>query len=360
MSASDLRAPMLDNASTLWITDRPRALAALFAAVLVFSPAAAFEMSEPWRMFAGATVGAEASADAKLVAGLAKAAASGGDIVLMVGGSTAREFTGSDDYLSRALSQRCRREINFVNAGSSSQTIADTWRITFAMPPERLKLVISGMNYLRFEEGFAQVRNSASTSALPLPHSRALASSLSHFGQPVPFAIPGLGKTAWLLAHRGEMAADQPATLRPARDDVGAIGIRNLYRAPALTPEEKRLIVTRMTIERSPQYLRNRGESVRLWREFVAHLKKQGGRTEFLILPESASMAPIDRRLGSLLLADVRASATPDAGFTDWRHLPDLSEEDFFDQQHLLASGRAKLAGPFVTFVAQRLGNCGA
>lgn len=359
-SVSRLRASALDGASILWITDRRRALAALLAAVIVFLPAAAFEKFGPWRMFAGATVGPEASEDAKLVAGLAKAAASKGEIVLMVGGSTTREFTGSDNHLSNELAKRCGRKITFVNGGSSSQTVAETWQIAFAMPPDRLKLVISGMNYLRFEESFAQVRNNVGDTALPLPKSRALSSSLAQFGWPVPLSIPGLKGSAWLVAHGGEMFADQTEGPGLVGGDADVFGLRNVYRAPSLSAKAKRLIVTQMAIERAPQYLRSRGESVELWREFAARLRRQGTRTEFLILPESASMAPIDRRLGSLLLADVRTAAAPEGGFADWRHFHGLLEEDFFDQQHLLSSGRAKLVERFVAFVAQRLGNCGA
>jgi hypothetical protein len=69
-------------------------------------------------------------------------------------------------------------------------------------------------------------------------------------------------------------------------------------------------------------------------------------------------MAPADALFGPIF--EQSMEQLRGAGFTvvDWRRTSTLREIDFYDQQHLLESGRRRIASQFLHFVARSLPAC--
>lgn len=349
-------------APILWITTRQRALAALIAGVLVFAPVVAIESWGPWKLLGEASLEAAAPQKTAMVASLAWAAKRDVDVVLLTGGSTSREFTASDPHVSRALTQRCGRPIRFINAGTSAQNLLESWQIAAAIPEARRRLVVVGLNYLRLEESREQVARSAQRRALPFEIPPPLRQSLAGFGAPpIAEALRPRGIT-WLLRQQKHIDSRKPpASLQQliATDEVDPFkGPRNMYGGPALPRGHKQQFVSHMIMERWPMYRRNHAEAVGLWKEFTRDFSSATSRVMFLAMPETSVLAPLNALAGAMLERDMGELRGAGALVVDWRTSHGLAEEDFYDQQHLLSSGRAKLTDRFVDLLATSIPDC--
>jgi len=363
MSVSSRLVALIRGAPTLWITSRRRALGAAIAAIIVLAPAIALEVSEPWRLMASVQPRRDAPRDTEVVSALAWSRAADIDVVLLLGGSTAREFTGSDAHVSELLTARCGRPLRFINAGTSQQTLAESWAIAEAIPDDRRKLVVVGMNYLRLEEGYDQTRRTLPIKTMPFDTPAPLMAALDKAGHPVALTFPSLKNVAWLLRQgrwRGELSP--PSTLA---EFVGAAdrsqayqGPHNAYKAPALSGDEKDRIVRHRIVERLTLFRAVHAEAAALWAEFTRRFDTAAGPVLYLALPESVAMAPLERLAGPAFDADMAKLRDSGALVADWRQGHGLDEADFHDQQHLLASGRARIEGRFVELLAVSTPGC--
>ena len=167
-----------------------------------------------------------------------------------------------------------------------------------------------------------------------------------------------LGHLGWLAAH---MHSYRPASLKPARENdaaISQIGPQNQYRSPALSFDEKQQIASRYLSERLKRLTEFRGQAVGLWKTYAIETQRQGGRVLFLGLPQSRAMAPVDQLAGPWFEVALRELRQAGALTVDWRHM-EIPEQDFYDQQHLLAEGRRKVLSPFVRLLAAEIPGCG-
>ena len=299
----------------------------------------------------------------RAAARLAQAISTEADIVLLLGGSAARELTGLDAYYSAALSQACRRPILFVNVGTPAQSFIETWSLVRAVPQNRLSLAIVALNYSRFENTRNDVLSPIYTRRFPF-----VSDSESFDGEitantrtPDPFDF--LRNLSWLVRHA--RAFDWKKS-KPSYEELTFINNgadlfadqRNAYAYPSLTFSQKKEIALAYIAQRYPKFSVARKESTVLWVHFAERVIGAGANTLFLALPESAAFKSVDDLLGADFEQSLASFQNKGAMIADWRHLSFLTESDFYDQQHLLASGRKTLVHPFLKLVKGGIRNC--
>ena len=360
---SDFLHRLVRGAPWLWINTRMRAAAAAIAMLAVCCGVGLFEASDPWRRLADAAPNAEAAPETRLLGALAWVEASRIDTVILLGGSTARELTSSEARVSGLLTERCGRPIRFINGSTSSQTIAETWIIAEAVPDDRRVLTVVGMNYLRFEEGPAEVARDIRPPLLPLRSSRALERALTDAGHPPDSTLPSLTETAWLLLRLDQVTfRSAPESFEDfiARRNAEAPwqGPLNLYQSPPLDPAVKRAITHQRIAERLSLFKARHAGAATLWRAFLDRFDGPRSNVLFLALPEDPSMRPYADLAGDEFADEMAALGRAGAIVADWRTNHGLAQGDFYDQQHLLASGRRKIEPGLLDLLAGSLDDC--
>jgi hypothetical protein len=359
---SHLLGRLVRGAPWLWIDSPARAAAAAITVLSLFGGAALFEASEPWCRLAAAEPKADAARETRLLATLAWVGASRVETVILLGGSTAQELPPSEARVSALLTERCDRPIRFINGATSSQTMTESWMIADAVPDSRRTLVVVGMNYLRFEEGFAEVARDVRAPLLPL-RSRALERTLKEAGHSPAPTMPRLTGTAWFLSRLDQVnfrPEPEPFDVFLARRESATPwhGPLNLYQDPPLDPEKKAAIVRQMIAERLSLFEGRRAEAGALWRAFVRRFDGPGSTVLFLALPEDPSLAPFAAAAGDGFAHEMAGLGGAGARVADWRTDHGLAQSDFHDQQHLLASGRRKLEPRLADLFAEALVGC--
>ena len=352
----------VNGASFLWISTRRRAIAALLAGFLVFTPIIVIESWGPWKLLGDMSLKKNAPQALSAVTSLAWAAKRNVDVVLLIGGSTSREFTASDAHISRLLTQKCGHPMRFINAGTSSQNLLESWQITDAIPSSQRRLVVVGFNYLRFESGRRQVYESTRTSTLPFQIPEHLKQSLSEFHFSSIATIFNPKAIAWLL--KSLIYIDIAAaplshqSLIASSEEEPYISGRNLYRDPALSQSRKEEFVSHMIMERLPIYQAMHNEALDLWKIFTHDFVSSNSKVLFLGLPVSQEMKPLNDITVVPMTHDLSRLQSAGALVVDWRTDHGLSEGDFYDQQHLLSSGRGKLEKRFIDLLITSTPGC--
>src|SRR5262249_35355341 len=94
--------------------------------------------------------------------------------VVLVGGSTVRELTADDPFVSRELTYQCGRNIQLVNLASSSQSFAESWDILTLLPDHRQRLIVVGVNSYRLGFDDSDVVSDLSSNPTGVPASFSL------------------------------------------------------------------------------------------------------------------------------------------------------------------------------------------
>jgi hypothetical protein len=279
--------------------------------------------------------------------------------VLLLGGSTMREFAPDSDVIANALSVNCGRPVRVIKAGTSSQDLATAWTLAERTLDTRLDSVVVGVNYYRFLEGRARLGEMLETLRLPLPTSGMLLWQYSRSLQRISDFEP-VHQAGVLLAleprPKWKSRLDKPAGLAQISDFQGQL---NAYRAPSLNIMEKRRIAASFLAMRGPALLRYQKESVGLWVALTDALQAQGVQVGFLVLPMDPVMGLVKPFFDPIFEVSLKVFESRDVRITDWRDADfGLVTEDFYDQQHLLASGREKVFDAFVRYLASTLPQC--
>lgn len=350
--------------SELWINTSERALGFLFAFVLVVGSLLFFERMDGWRIV-GAFPAAESLRDPDLLAhDIAGLKADGADMVVLLGGSTVRELTSGNTRLSRKLSTRCGRPIEVLNAGSSSQTFPQSWGIAENIHERRRRLILVGLNYYRMREGYAEARRGLATSAFPFRPGGALRNLLSEVGHAPGLPLPQPVSLSWIVKNAGDINWLRPWQMdRSKDDDVHALkdpfkGPRNGYSRPEQPISEKLSTARRYLFERTAAIDEFMVEGGNLWLGFANHFSKGKSRVAFMILPVSPSFEGVVRVIEPSFRKEITKLEMAGYGVEDLRNIRLLEERDFYDVQHLLASGRRKVEPLLVDVIASLLGDC--
>lgn len=353
MSVSEKLSGLMSRASYLWIDSPLRASCFLAAAALLFSLSVAVERLPAWTILNHAASRPGSDNWEVVSANLTQSISSGRPIILLVGGSATREMTGKDGYFSSTLSQACGRPLLFVNGGTSNQNLEDSMALTSAVPDGQMKLIVIGLNYYRLGEALSRTPAATYRPDFPFPYSKAAANLLGD--ESIALARP-LNQLGWLLLHassydwtwhRTDIAAALPQT--PGDD------LHNMFQPPALPISQKHAIIDEYVALRWPTFEAGYRASTELWKRFAASERDQGVKVVFLALPESPSMAPVDRQFGPFLERSMKEFRQAGFEVFDWRTSLGLSEADVYDQQHLLESGRRKTAPHFLSLLSRSL-----
>lgn len=277
------------------------------------------------------------------------------EVVLFVGGSTTRELTPSDQYFSEQLSEACGRSIQVINAGSSSQSFWDSWLIAHAVNPNKLALVVVGLNYFRFNETLPEVEMVIKQPNFPfndLGNRRHVISIDQAW-------LSGLSQIAWLNKNKEYFQQDV------AKEDIKEIGRVdefkgkwNLYSQPIMSKKQKNEVGRQFISQRIDLIAERMPESQYLWGGLAKSLNPRGGQVLFIRLPTSASMTEVHALLEPGLNEAIKVFESSGAKFAEIGKDTMLLEDDFFDQAHLLALGRKKIFPELKTLIINHIGGC--
>lgn len=359
MSVSERLRILARGAPTLWIDSRPRAFAFLAALLVVGGTLIALENLPAWRLLAHATPRASADNWERVSARLAQAISTKSEIVLMVGGSTTRELTGSEAYLSQVLSQTCRRRLVFVNTSTAAQNFAETWSLLDVVPENQLALAVVGLNYHSFEETPQEIASEWDVPFLPFPPSVNLGTLLEH-----PAHAISLHQLGWLSSHARAFMWN-PRQASPAQlailgsGEKPYLGGLNKYRDPPMSQDQKEGIARQYIAQRLAAFDLAHERNGTLWATLTSRKRSKGLPFVYLAVPESRVLATADRMLGADFAHDLEKLRQTGATVVDWRTDQGLPEQYFYDQQHLLESGRRVMFPRLLSLLQRAVPRCG-
>ncbi len=327
---------MSDLSSRLAIDSPRRAAAFLVAFALNGILVLALVLGPVWRLYAWIPDSALRTDRLRITHQLASRWARTTPDLLLLGGSQLREALPADNFLAEQLTAACHRDVQVLNAASSSQLIETSRDIGDWFVDESPGLVILSVNLWRAadESTSAQTRARALFS---LPHSERV------LAEPDDGA---LGFADLARARLGVTFMDAANALgigvSDARPDEGPfLGAQHQYRMVAADPQRQMfeahyqsLMADRLSDARWTAELEQ-------YRALALHLMSRGSRVAYFIAPESPRIRPLLARHEDAVTAALRSlpGASPTT-LLDLRHAAETSESDFADITHLLESGR--------------------
>jgi hypothetical protein len=345
-----------------WLIIETSSRAAGFLAVVAIAAVIGLraQLSPMWNLFAD---GAEdIKVDNQLLLWtLANAlSGTGAEMVVLVGGSTTREFTADDRFLSSELTSRCKRDIQLVNLSSSSQSFAESWDILALLPNDRQRLILVGINPYRIGFDDSDVVSELSKNPTGIPTSFSLWWAVArHTGH-----VGSLERTIGSVARQQASGAHwrlsdlffprQPTSEPPAENPFQPD--RSSYREPVWTRAQK--------IRQSYEYIATRimdfhdrfHAGVDWYERLARHFRGPGSDVEFLVTPTDESFGTAAKLMSADLEEALRSLEDEDHVIDLRDTAKDLDASDFFDMQHLVAKGREKLQPVFVDAVSHALG----
>lgn len=284
----------------------------------------------------------------------------GGELVVFVGGSADRELTADDSLVSSELTSRCGRDIQFVNVGSSSQTFSESWDIAALAPETRKRLLLVGINPYRLSFGDSDVISELSHNATGVPTSYSLLWSVAlhtgHVGS-LERIIPSIARqrslgAKWRLI---DLFVPRRPAVRPPSEDPFQPD-RSSYREPIWTPSEKQRQANEYIATRALDFHDRFRQGVKWFNHLFDHFEGPQSDVKFVITPTDEAFGKVDR----LIADDYRQALTLLGGESRIldlrRQARNLDSGDFFDIQHLVAKGRAKLQPAFLAAASRALG----
>src|SRR3984957_2433999 len=299
--------------SWLFIETPARAAGFLSVIVTLIVLAVVFELGHSWNLYAAGGQVAKAGDDFPLLlqaVGSAFEETGGGELVLLVGGSTVRELTADDPLLSKALTSQCGRDIQFVNLGSSSQTFSESWDIAALAPPNRRRLLLVGINPYRlsFDDSDVISELAHNPSGIPVSYSLlwSVALHTGHVGSPERM-LTSLARqqsfgARWRLLDLVDPG--RPAARQPAEDPFQPD--RSSYRGPVWTQSEKLRQANEYIATRALDFHDRFRGGVKWFNCLFDHYQGVGADVKFVITPTDVSFGKADE----LISADLQEALT--------------------------------------------------
>jgi hypothetical protein len=351
--------------SWLFVETPARAAGFLSVIAILVILALKLELGHSWNLYAAGGQVAKAGDDFPLLLqalGSAFDQTGDGELVLLVGGSTVRELTADDSLLSKALTSQCGRDIQFVNLGSSSQTFPESWDIAALAPQNRKRLLLVGINPYRlgFDDSDVISELAHNPSGIPVSYSLlwSVALQAGHVGSPERI-LTSLARqqsfgARWRLLDLFDPA--QPTARQPADDPFQPD--RSSYREPVWTRSEKLRQANEYIATRVLDFHERFRVGVHWYNRLFDHFQSTGADVKFVVTPTDVTFGKADRLISADLREAIRLLGGEDRILDLRDQSRDLDSGDFFDIQHLVARGRAKLQPAFVAAVSSALG-CG-
>lgn len=279
--------------------------------------------------------------------------------VIVVGGSTDRELTADDPFVSGELTKRCKRKIQMVNLSSSSQSFAESWDILALLPDRGRRLILVGVNSYRLGFDDSDVESDLANNPTGAPTSFSLWWTVArHTGY-----VGSLERTIGSVARQNSFGArwrlsdlfvprqptDRTPSANPFQPD------RSSYREPVWSRDQK--------VRQSYEYIATRvidfrdrfHAGVNWYRRLAAHFRRTGAEVKFLVAPTDDSFGTATKLESADFEQALQLLGAADE-IVDLRNKVSLDASDFYDMQHLVATGREKLQPAFVDAVSHALG----
>src|ERR1700723_2070602 len=293
----------------LFIETPARAAGFLSVVATIIVLALGFELGHSWNLYAAGGQITKAGDDFPLLlqaVGSAFDETSGGELVLLVGGSTVRELTADDPLLSKALTSQCGRDIQFVNLGSSSQTFSESWDIAALAPINRKRLFLVGINPYRLSFDDGDVISEQSHNPTGIPASFSLWWSVArHTGH-----VGSLERMFTSVARQMRLGAkwslldflvSRPAVARqPAEDPFQPD--RSSYPGPAWTQPEKLKQANEYIGTRALDFHDRFRAGVKWFNRLADHFQASGSDVRFVITPTDETFRKVDRLISNDML----------------------------------------------------------
>jgi hypothetical protein len=360
MSDSNSLAERMRRLSWLSIETPARAAGFLSVMAILTILGLRFEFGNSWNLYAAGGQIAKTGYPLLLEAAGRAYQKTGGELVVFVGGSTVVELTPDDTLLSNELTSRCGRDIHFVNLGSSNQTFSESWDIAAMAPTSRRRLFLVGINRYRlsFDDGDIISEQSHNPTGIPDSFSLwwSIARNTGHVGS-LERMVASVARQISLGAKWRPLnfLVSQPAVARPPSEDPFQPD-RAFYREPVMTRSEKLREVNESIATRALDFHDRFRAGVKWFQRFFDHFQGPDSDVRFVITPTDETFRKVDKLMSDDMREAVKLLGAGN-GVLDLRTPnPDLESGDFFDIQHLIAKGRAKLQPVFVAEVSHALG----
>ena len=362
MSDSSSLAERMRRVSWLYIETRARAAGFLATLAILTILALRVEFGHSWNLYAagGQVVKARESYPLLLQAAGKAYQETGGDLVVFVGGSAVAELTADDSLLSRELTSRCGRDIQFVNLGSSRQTYSESWDIAALVPENRRRLLLVGLNPYRVSFDDSDVISEQLHNPTGIPASFSLWWSVAwhtgHIGSPERM-LTSLARQITLGAKWSllDLLISRPTVARQPSEDPFQPD-RSGYPGPALAQTEKLKQANDYIAIRTLNFHDRYRAGVKWFNRLFDHFERPGSDVRFVLTPTDETFGKVDRLISNDM-RDVVNLLQAKNGILDLRPQGvDLGSKDFFDVQHMTAKGRAKLQPAFLAEVSRALG----
>ena len=346
--------------SWMGIDDKPKALAFITVLIIFVAIIITIEIKLPWNdALSYARFNNENSELLSLGRHIEQSSQSSVPVILFIGGSTTREFSATDKYVSSQISKLCGKDVLFINAGTTSQTLTEAWAMVDSFSKANLALVIVGTNHYRFITNKRHVKLQAGN-VFKAPVSPSTSLQMSYFSDYQNFPKSKLVQFLSLARLFKGIEGISVSKAQPTHFNTNNpfFGSRNYYKEPAHDMKWKQLRVSLFAATRIPQFLSMVEEGTHLWIDFLGHTKSRGIKVLFLALPYDPSMKKVKNITELSFTRALITLALSGGEIVDWRDEHNLSSNDFFDQQHLLESGRRKIADQFHELIAKSLPFC--
>ena len=266
--------------------------------------------------------------------------------VIFVGGSVTREGSLLDSAMQNMFKDKTQKDINFLNLGSSSQSLLESLQLLKTIKINPGSIVYIQFSFKKLDYSYADYKKEVAHPRLPLLESSGAYDYANYYGKIIYSLTPKLilarDFTNYFAKNKNCQVIEM-LTIGSACYLNNAV-IRNYYK------EENRL-----TIEKKDAYVRDIEETV--YPEFISscafgceilsdtidYITSRGGIPVLIEYPISsrekslyttAKKHPLYKECYSKLS---NKSLTLDLAFDER-----FFEEDFFDSQHMLVSGKMK------------------
>ena len=257
--------------------------------------------------------------------------------VLLLGGSSVREFFPGDRAVSKVFSRHCGLPILAVNAGTSSQSLADTAAIVDAVLQEsaRPKILLVGLTNYRLSQPWINWNQVLEEQRLTLPVSETL---LLQFGF--------LDAWKWRFHDKFEqiarLAPFYERAERRANSALGQVESRHYYDRPPMSIKQKLEQTAISHTLRNANFVKYAERNARWFAHAFAPFSEMGMDIVFLFTPQSPVARAVDIN-NEIIHAAVARQLEQTGVVVDLRNGSQLTEDMFYDEQHLRPAGREHL-----------------
>lgn len=281
-------------------------------------------------------------------------------LVVFIGGSVTREGTLLDrDMQDLYFAKKTDDNIKFLNLGSSDQSLLESLRLlkTINIPPG--SIVYIQFSFKKLNYGPIQYKKDIAEPRLPLLSSQDIYNKASYYDHVIYHLTPDLilGKAFWNLFIQNKNCKIRQLFVKNSSCYKDNPVTRSIYKEEnRMTLEKKYEYVQNIKNVVYPEFIRSCNFSADLISETVDYVKSQRAipvlieypisTTEYQLYKTAESEVTYQERYKEIASKALVLNLAFEKGFL---------EEDFFDSQHLLPSGKAKVSSLVMKHITQIL-----